>query len=641
MALTYAIIRLGFAPAVGLWLKYDYLTAPLFIAAVCYATWRAREARGASGVLTVFMLCVSVLVLVAMWQAGASDWQVIGGLLPYSDARDYYTDALRLLHGQKFSEFSSRRPLFPAFLAGLLYLTDLDLRVTLILLTAISVVAICFAAREAQRTLGLGAGALMLLCLFIFYRRFIGATLTEHLGLAFGCLAFALLWRGAGGDRPGPVLFGLFLLSLGLNARAGAFLILPALVLWAVWAYRGPTGSTLRTLVGGIAAVGLAFGLNGILLHALGVPGAAYSNFSYTLYGLVSGGNWSLALQRHPELASLAPLEQTTRIYSLAWEQIQAHPLTLVSGTVRAWTAFFGGRSGTWVSHIFYPGPDPADLRRMLLAEGVSALTFRRDVWILLDGIARQIWVIGLNALLIVGAVVLWRNRQRPVALLLIAAWAGMLLSVPFVPPWDADNMRAYAATLPFIIGVAAMALSSWRGGPGAQGDRGCAGAPRPVLDLLVFSAILLGMQVLGPLSVVLNGTAQQFRGPVGSCPVGCERPGQARLLYLDPRNAIHLVGSPEGPGPDWKGNVLSLPDLRERILLRDYPDVWHQWRGLSRLPRGTTLAVAYDLQRGNTGYIQSGSTTFPRSPAVLAICGEVVRDGWIEHLRADPPAVC
>lgn len=433
--LAYTTARFSFAASVGLWLKYTYLTAPLMIAGIYVALSRYEDSVHAGGAVPAFILCALFIILAGVWQAGISDWHMIGGLLPYSDAHGYYTDALRFLHGQKFSVFSSRRPLFPAFLAAILNLTDLDLRIAVALLTGMVGVAIWFAVREVQRTLSLGAAILMLLCLFMFYRRYIGSTLTEHLGLTFGCLAFALIWHGAVATRMGSVFFGLFLLSLALNARAGTFLILPAIVFWAAWAFRGPKGSVLRALGGGMAAVLLGFGVNSLVLHVVGIPGAAYSNFSYVLYGLVSSGNWSLAVQQHPELATLAPVEQAHRIYALAWEHIRTNPLSLLAGSIRAWTEFFIGRSGTWFSFMLYLSPEWADLREMLMADGVKALNFRRDLWVRLDVAALKIWIICLHGLLAAGLIVVWRNHRRSPHLLIIAGWAGILLSVPFVPP--------------------------------------------------------------------------------------------------------------------------------------------------------------------------------------------------------------
>lgn len=636
----YGMVRLSLAGSVGLSLRYSYLTAPLLIAGVYYAISRLGESRSAPAVLTVFMLSVSFTVLAGIWQAGVSEWNIIGGLLPYSDAGGYYTDALRLLHGQKFTVFSSRRPLFPTSLAAILSLTDLDLRMALILLTGISVIAICAAAREVQRSLGLGKGVLMLLCLFMFYRRFIGTTLTEHLGLAFGCLAFALIWRSAEANRPGPVLFGLFLLTLGLNARAGPFLILPALVLWAAWAFREGKASVLRILGGGIAAVLLGFVANSVLLRATGIPGAAYSNFSYTLYGLVFGGDWSLALQQHPELAILPPLDQADRVYALAWEQIRMHPLALLGGSVRAWRAFFLGHSGTWFSFTLDRSPEWADLREMLLAEGVSALNFRRDVWVLLDVAAREAWIVALNVLMIAGGVMLWRNRRRPLAVLNFAAWAGILLSVPFVPPWDADNMRAYAATLPFVLALPVMGMCYDREGKATwpAGDHG--GASSRLTDVVVLSGILIALLIAGPLTGLAGGAFKWPEGQEPSCAVGCKN-RQVRLVELDPRNAIHLVESREVRDTGVIGNYVSVRNLRERKHIKDYPDVWYLWRGLSKLPAGTTLTLAFDLRGGNTVYIHSDSTMFPRSRGVIALCGEVIRSTWIDWFRADALGTC
>jgi hypothetical protein len=639
--MIYTILQFSLAASVGLWLKYSYLTAPLVIAGISAAVWRYGGSVHAATLLPIFMLGVSVIVLVGLWRAGVSDFHLLVGLLPYSDAQGYYTDALRLLHGQRLSVFSSRRPLFPAFLAAVLGATGLDLRIALFLLTAMSVLAICFAVREVQRSLGVPAGILMLLCLFMFYRRYIGSTLTEHLGLTFGCLAFSLIWRGTVLRRSGPVLFGLFLLSLALNARAGAFLILPAILLWAVLTFRAPKDFGLRTLAGGVAAVLLGFAVNGLLLHAVGISGAAYSNFSYTLYGLVSGGNWSLALQQHPELAALAPLEQAERVYALAWKEIRTNPLALFAGSARAWTAFFLGRSGTWFSHILYLSPEWADLRGMLLAAGVKAVNFRRDLWVLLDVVGREGWIIGLNVLMVAGAVMLWRTRRQPPARLILAAWAGILLSVPFVPPWDADNMRAYAATLPFVIAMPVMGLSYRRQGELRWGTGDAGGRSYRSTAVWSFSAILLALQPVGPLIGMAGGLARSVPGPVQPCAAGCRDAGQMRLVSLDPRSAIHLGDSHQGVETHRAGNSLSLSQLRERKHIKDYPDVWHMWRSLSRLPAGTTLALAYDIRRGDTVYVQSVSTAFPESHGIVSVCGEVIRHGWIEWFRIDSLGEC
>ncbi|HYL79839.1 MAG TPA: hypothetical protein VEU07_03450, partial [Candidatus Acidoferrum sp.] len=447
----------GLAAPVGLWLKYDYLTLPLVVGGIAW--WTTRLSRSATSALLALVVGSTLIVLFGTWQAGISDGDMIAGVFPYSDAQGYYLDALRLLTGDKLSAFSSRRPLFPVFLAGLLGLAGLNLRLVLVCLTGITALAIGLAARGVQRSLGPFPGTVFLLCLFMFYRRYIGCTMTEQLGLTLGCVAFVLLWQGESEGRARPLVFGLFFLSLALNARAGPFLILPAIVLWGGWVFRTRKPLPARMMAACLAAALLGFVVNGLLLALFGIPQAAFSNFAYVLYGLVFNGNWTLALQHHPELAALAPVEQADRIYALAWEQIRVNPRALLDGCIRAWTGFFFHHSGTWSSHILNPSPAWSEAVVQFRSEGVAAVLRGEGRWIFLEVAAARLWSICLNVLLVTGVIVAWRNRRQPLALLSLFGWAGILLSVPFAPPWDADSMRVYAATLPFILALPSLGL--------------------------------------------------------------------------------------------------------------------------------------------------------------------------------------
>ena len=104
-------------------------------------------------------------------------------------------------------------------------------------------------------------------------------------------MGLAVLWRGSRERQHAHVLIGIFLLSLALNARAEAFFVLPLLVLWSMWLFRGRSRLSLRFLVEGIGVVLLAFAINLLLIKVLASEGStAFSNFSYTFYGLVVGG---------------------------------------------------------------------------------------------------------------------------------------------------------------------------------------------------------------------------------------------------------------------------------------------------------------------------------------------------------------
>jgi hypothetical protein len=370
------------------------------------------------------------------------------------------------------------------------------------------------------------------------------------------------------------------------------------------------------------------------------IPGAAYSNFSYVLYGLVFGGNWILALQQHPELVTLAPLDQANQVYALVWGQIEAHPLSLVTGCFNAWKAFFIGRSGTWFSFILYLSPLWTDMREAFLAEGMAAFNLPRDLWMLLDVAAREFWIVALNGLLIAGVLVLMRNRHNRLARLHIAAWAGILLSVPFVPPWDADNMRAYAATMAFIVTLPLMGLS-YRRQPSAAWWRDPETTPPAFrAPVIVFAVSLLGLQGLGLFMVGATGALAQPAGRETPCGMPCESAEQTTRLYVDPRVAIHLVGARKEGDADRAGQSLDARALRVWESARRH-SLRHMWRGLSQLPDDTTLALAFDIRRGSVVYLRSDSRGFPHLRKQIAACGRVVNKGWIEWLEVDSLEVC
>jgi hypothetical protein len=634
LALTWAIISHGQAGAVGLWLKYDYLAAPGLIAGLAYGLWRYGKGWGPALVM-LSLLMAFLLILFGSWQAGESNFFFIGGLLPYSDAHGYYSDALRLLHGWRFSEFSSRRPLFPALLAVLLAATGINLPLTLISLTIVSSLALGFAVREVRRQAGTSVGVLMLLCLFMFYRRYIGSTLTEHLGFSFGCLAFCFLWRGAALQRPTPVLFGLFLLALGLSARAGAFLIIPALVLWAGVQFPGVNRRSLKIVAGALAAALLGFAANALLLREVGISGAAYSNFSYTLYGLVHGGDWSLVLRQHPELAPLTDMERTSRIYALAWAGVRANPLALVSGALRAWRAFLTGGSSAWYSFPQYLSPEWALVPQATRPDDWQILLRIRDLWAWISGAGPRLWAIALQAGALAGILVLWRNRRSALTALTAAAWVGIFLSVPFAPPWDAENMRAYAATMPFLALLPVLGVGLRQRQPMER----WAPDPQPLswamADLTALSLLLIVVQFLGPVGILRSGWRPNAGGEP-TCEAQCESGRQSYLAVLNPSAAVHLFDPVERGSTVLPGNWVNVRELRARTVLRAYPDLWHMWRGLSSLGSNTTLALAFDRRQGVAVYLQGPTTEFPLSRRVAHLCGEIVRQPWITWVKVD-----
>lgn len=421
-----AVLLLPLPAAIGEATRFSRLLIIPIIAIVLYAayaawgTWQSMLAPCAT-------LVLFALPLAGLWSSGANEQNTIAGLIPYSDASGYYSDALRLLNGGDF--LFTRRPLFPAMLASLLWLSRQDLQTSLAILTALAATSCYLAARALQRVSGTAAAIVLLLLLFFYYRRFSGAVLTEHLGITLGCLSLALLLQAARKGSIRLALAGSFFAALALNARAGAFLFLPCLVLWGGWHW----GNRQRFswLAGGlISAIILATFLINTLLFTLltNTDQPAFSNFSHTLYGLAAGGKgWTQVMADHPEVAN-----NPKTVYRLAYQMILSHPENLLTGMLHSWRDFFVPVGQN-------------DLFGFIAGVSDSQVN---------NGFRFLLWWFTLVAL-----VHLIHQRRNPVHALLLWGLPGIWLSVPFVPPIDADAMRAYAASMPFILALPAIGV--------------------------------------------------------------------------------------------------------------------------------------------------------------------------------------
>jgi hypothetical protein len=452
----------GAAARPGFELRYDSILLPLLAGAYFLALARAPAAWITPGLMLLSTgLCGAVLS--GVWASAVSDHSLMAGFFPLSDSSSYLDSSIRLWRDGELSSVMSRRPLTSALSAVLFFICHGNVRCVMAMIVFLVALALTLPVRELIRTHGWWAGFALFLALFLFYRRFIGTWLSEHTGLALGCVTFALLWRMAhGGWRSRrPLAAGLFLLALALCARAGAFFVLPALALWAGFGGRGAARFSFRScaLAGVAAAAGL--GLNALVLHALGNPRAAVGNFSYVLYGLVHGGDWTQVLHDHPEVRQFPEIERNQAIYGYALQRISDHPSSLVAGAGRAY------------GHLLVPNEGPYCFVRFALQRGIREVagfgpaaagggTVRRiaaNPWPTLQIAANYATLYGLCLLALAGLFFLLRVRS-PGSALLLWGIAGIVASAPFAPPWDADLMRVYAATMPFMLALPALGLA-------------------------------------------------------------------------------------------------------------------------------------------------------------------------------------
>lgn len=511
--------------------------APLLLLFVLlYLSFRLRGGIGRALSLTL-TLALFALALAGLWAIGQTQSTVLSGIVPLYDAADYYADALRLQAGESFSDFSARRPLFAGFLSMLLWLTGQNLMAALGLLTLITAVACYLAAREIQSTHGPEAAVFVLIVLFLFYRHHSGTVMSENLGMPLGALGFALMWRGTAQKRSTLFWAGLFVTTLALNARAGAFFTLPLLILWSGWMFReAGRRFSFRVLLISVAVVFTAFAANLVLVRLLAPPsGVPFANFSYTLYGLASGGqSWYYVFELHPQLLELPADEQSRIIYGMAFDLIRQDPGLLVKGALFNWSMLF---SDTWYSAYSFVGGESRILRNI-------------SQWSIL-------------ALCMLGLIRWFRKPDDPLTSLVGVSVIGILISVPFLPPTDAYRMRPYAVSmivfgllpaLGLLFGMESLKLPFLHR---ANQDDAKPGA------LLVFTSLLVSAGLLGP--IVVNGLGRPPQFGQVSCGPGLD----LISIRFDPGTHFNILRERE-PGLDWlpdfhigrfRQNAHSLPD--------------------------------------------------------------------------------
>jgi hypothetical protein len=266
------------------------------------------------------------LTLVGIWVSGQTKSTIISGFIPVRDASSYYVDAIRLTVGEYTSTLSARRPLFSDLLAVFLRITNGNFMTSMGIFTAINGLACYLAIKEIRRTHGSIIGIFVLTIVFLFYRLYSGETMTEQVGLAVGLLGFTLLWQGGSYQRIQLVWAGLFITTIALNARAGAFFTLPIILLWGARTFRiNKKLFSWKFLLIGCSLIAGGFLINLILVRLLAHPGSVpFDNFADSFYGLAAGGkSWMSISVVHPEVSALPEPMHTNTIYQLAFDLIK------------------------------------------------------------------------------------------------------------------------------------------------------------------------------------------------------------------------------------------------------------------------------------------------------------------------------
>lgn len=317
----------------------------------------------ALAIIALAVVAAAWCYLVGIWGSAKTVGLAVGGFFQISDASNYAVCAGRVLDAglARMAEYGGgwclRRPIYATFLATILGLTGRSLLWTLLVQSAFVALSITMLLRAASRLAGPITAILVLGLMFSFAVEHVyPSTRTESAGLAFGAAGLALLLDALRlGDR--RLLFlGTACLSLALNARAGAFLVLPLLaagIFFQSMPWRSRLSST-ATAIGGIIS---GFAVQFLwIAHFGGEPSASHSNFSYTLYGLSVGGKgWQQIMIDHPELfrESFSDTQIAQRIFALAWTHVIHSPWVIAKALAENLLRYLRdplpGTPGAWI----------------------------------------------------------------------------------------------------------------------------------------------------------------------------------------------------------------------------------------------------------------------------------------------------
>lgn len=387
-----------------------------------------RDWRGRLLTLLLSLLPITAGALYFGVSHASDESFLLAGVIPWSDAAMHFRQAAQMaIYGITQTGMNGRF-LYPAYFSSLLTMSTNNLLVAEALSGLLFAGSLVVTLRVTARIIGAsGACIVALVCWLFFRERCAGLIMTENLGIMCGLLALAAFLRGLHGKHFYLVILGIFMLSLGLCARPGALVVLPLLIAFSGWlGWQGGISKkwgrliqSLLAMVLALLVVLLAFNCNRILADSL-YEGKVISNqnFSFTLNGLLTGGKWSDCLGWSHWDSKLV-MRENLRL-------IQEQPQLLFLGALRAYK-----------EAVFH--------RTLFQFHQESRLaTF-------------------LLIMAFIGMVALWKREQlRPYALWLTLITVGILLSIPFAPPWDAAE-RPFAATVPFqglLAGVGFFALA-------------------------------------------------------------------------------------------------------------------------------------------------------------------------------------
>jgi preprotein translocase subunit SecG len=258
----------------------------------------------------------------------------VGGLVPFSDAMDHFSQTFYQTVSGHWGSFASRRPFAAALRGAGMFLTGYSNALFLGMQTVLMALATFIATRSIMRWRGLWAGLTFLGLTMILVRPYLPTNLTEPLGILLALASIPYFICAIRGGATATKGVSLLLTCWALIVRMGNMFFIPALGLWIFLSSEKTRRARRNAVLIVLASIGFVFAFNSVLSKLYGSGhGAVGANFAHTFCGLTHNGNWTLCGQLYAD--DLKPLagdeaKEAELYYRRGLEKLAAEPSVFI-----------------------------------------------------------------------------------------------------------------------------------------------------------------------------------------------------------------------------------------------------------------------------------------------------------------------
>ena len=517
------------------------------------------------------------------------------GIMPFSDAKQYYASSISIPFSGFMGGTAARRPVHVSILSFLTMIGSYD-RVSILLLQATFVgVPLGIATVILARVLGLGLALAVWGIVIIEANDHVAGYMSEPSGFWLGTAAAAVLLTSIRNKSKWIIPLAIGLLMFAFSARAGAMLLLPALVIIGIFYSIHNNYSVTKYFLILTVCIVPAIIFPALMYRLNDTNGSNFQgNFSLVLYELaVDGEHWTQARRDLPELKEMPLPTQSGYIYKKAFEALIDSPLSFVKA--------YAGKLA--VAAIEFPGRHISGVMRSIING-----PFNRPLW------SAAILFYGGLIWLIVGSVL--STRVKLSVLLLVLAYSA---SIPFI--WINGGFRFHAAT--WIL--TAILLAGLLARPTATGE-----SVKDVKITLAFAIFIYGFLIFSAVIPALAASMKEYT----------EWPKRRNAVDDDGKMLIeyHLMLGSHTP-------VLHIvrenrKHIRPRVGIEEFrrskkkvgqPDVENFFGGVKP---GTTIFIGVSTTGVHRFYVSDHFTCIPIDNTVVRVVGEWINSPYTIRIR-------